>query len=530
MNTFQQPDLSLSDKTHTMDSIQQIQPEHSSQRQFRVYNVVVTALMALGSVSAGYSASIIATTLVQPSFLTYFELLTRPNGSQLIATTNGLFFTGGVLGTTTISFFADKWGRIRAAGISSALSLVASALLAGSVHIGMFIAFRTLAGAGVFMLVAVIPVWISETAPPKIRGILVDFHSIGILFGYALATWIGYAFYHLPPTDNLAWRGPFIVGCGPPLLHIAVLFFLPESPRFLLMNGKSDTAEKTLRRLHTTDVAVVERQQISAAIEVDKHLDSSWVSMVRKPAYRKRALFIIGVVLGVQSSGVLVINNYGPTIYASLGFDVNTQFIYQIGWITLSLGGGLISPLIIDRVARNKLLAIGMMSCSACLIVLAAIVAQFTTSPESLANPNKTALRAAVGMMYVYILAFQFFLDGTMYAYMGELFPNHIRAKGLVIAITTLTGINILWTQVAPTAFADIGWKFYLCFIIPTAMFGIALWLFFPDTLGVPLEEIAKIFGDHEENYIQSHSNHVPEIRDDKHASSEERVEVIHSA
>ncbi|KIW29427.1 uncharacterized protein PV07_05242 [Cladophialophora immunda] len=514
-----------------MELSQETQPKHSAQRQFRLYNIIVTALMALGSTSAGYAASIIATTLAQPSFLAYFELLTRSNGTQLIAATNGLFFSGGALGTVTISFVADRWGRIWATGISSALCLISSALLAGSVHIAMFIAIRFLAGASTFMLVAAIPVWISETAPPSTRGIFVDFHSIGILFGYALASWMGYAFYHLPPTDNMAWRGPFIVGCVPPLLHIVALFFLPESPRLLLMKGKADLAEKTLRRLHTAEEAAVELLQISAAIEVDRLLDSSWISMIKKPAYRKRALFIVGVVLGVESSGVLVINNYGPTIYASLGFDVNTQFIYQIGWITLSLGGGLLSFLIIDRVPRPKLLSIGMMSCAACLIILAAIVSRFATSPESLAKPNKAALRAAVAMMYIYILAFQVFLDGTMYAYMGELFPTHIRAKGLVVAITTITTINILWTQVAPTAFNDIGWKFYLCFIIPTSLFGIALWLFFPDTLGVPLEEIARIFGDHEENYIQQQYHSGQMIGDDKHVHDEEKVvEVSHCA
>ncbi|OQV09352.1 hypothetical protein CLAIMM_13482 [Cladophialophora immunda] len=483
-----------------MDLSQETQPKHSAQRQFRLYNIIVTALMALGSTSAGYAASIIATTLAQPSFLAYFELLTRSNGTQLIAATNGLFFSGGALGTVTISFVADRWGRIWATGISSALCLISSALLAGSVHIAMFIAIRFLAGASTFMLVAAIPL-------------------------------DGYAFYHLPPTDNMAWRGPFIVGCVPPLFHIVALFFLPESPRLLLMKGKADLAEKTLRRLHTAEEAAVELLQISAAIEVDRLLDSSWISMIKKPAYRKRALFIVGVVLGVESSGVLVINDYGPTIYASLGFDVNTQFIYQIGWITLSLGGGLLSFLIIDRVPRPKLLSIGMMSCAACLIILAAIVSRFATSPESLAKPNKAALRAAVAMMYIYILAFQVFLDGTMYAYMGELFPTHIRAKGLVVAITTITTINILWTQVAPTAFNDIGWKFYLCFIIPTSLFGIALWLFFPDTLGVPLEEIARIFGDHEENYIQQQSHSGQMIGDDKHVHDEEKVvEVSHCA
>lgn len=483
-----------------------IQLQHSTQRQFRLYNVLVTFLMAFGSITAGYQASIIATTLAQPSFLSYFGLLSRSNGTELIATTNGLYFAGGTLGVMTIAFFADRWGRRVAIAISCIIAVVSSALLAGSVNIGMFIVFRFFSGAGSWMLVASIPIWISETAPPRIRGILVDFHAIGILFGFAFASWIGYAFYHLPPTDNWAWRGPFVVGCGPGVFLLIFLLWLPESPRYLLMRGQPDLAEKILRRLHTDDEATTELFQISEAVEVEKHLDSSWIAMFRRPAYRKRAFFIFIVVFGVESSGVLVINNYGPTIYSSLGFDVDQQFTYQIGWITLSLGGGIISLFIVDRVPRPKLLAIGMLSCAVCLIILAALIARYATSAESLANPNKTALRAAVAMMYLYILAFQLFMDATTYAYMAELFPNHIRAKGLVIAVATLTGTNVLWTQVAPTGFASIGWKFFLCFIISCLILGVGYWIFLPDTLGVPLEEVARIFGDYETSAMQHFS------------------------
>ncbi|KPI38113.1 Quinate permease [Cyphellophora attinorum] len=229
--------------------------EHVKSRQLRLYNVGVTVLMAAGSLGAGYAAAIIGTTLAQPSFLDYFALLSRSDGTDLIATTNGLFFTGGVLGVITISWLADTWGRLWALRVSTAVSIIAGALLAGSVHIAMFIFARTVAGAGVFMLVASIPMWISETAPPATRGVLADFHSCGILLGYAMASYMGYAFFHLPANENMAWRGPFIVGLVPLVCHFIALWYVPESPRWLLMNGHPERAESTLRRLHTAEEA-----------------------------------------------------------------------------------------------------------------------------------------------------------------------------------------------------------------------------------------------------------------------------------
>ncbi|KIW89887.1 uncharacterized protein Z519_09316 [Cladophialophora bantiana CBS 173.52] len=375
--------------------------------------------MAVGSLGAGYAASIIGTTLAQPSFLTYFDLLTRSNGTQLIATTNGLFFAGGVLGVITISWMADTWGRLCALRVSSAVSILVNALLAGSVNIGMFIAFRTVAGAGVFMLVAAIPLWISETAPPATRGTLADFHSCGILLGYGLASYMGYAFFHLPTEDNVAWRGPFIVGLVPLAFHLIALSFVPESPRWLLVNRQPERAQAVLRRLHTALEATVELQQISAAIKREKRLDSSWSAMVRKPAYLKRALISSSTVVFIESSGILVINNYGPTIYGSLGFDKLTQLRYNMGYNTMAIAGGLLSFFIIDRVARPKLIMTGLTVCCSTLIALAAILANFASSADDLAHPNTTALRAGVAMIYIYCLSFKFFLDGTMFAYMA---------------------------------------------------------------------------------------------------------------
>ncbi|RVX66729.1 hypothetical protein B0A52_08922 [Exophiala mesophila] len=473
--------------------------QHFEGRQFRPYNVLMVALMSLGSVGYGYNASIIATTLAQPSFNTYFELDTRPNGTQLIATMNGLYQAGGFLGVLTISWLADRWGRRFAIGVSAFICMISGALLAGSVHVGMFIAMRFLSGAGAFMIVAAVPIWMNEVVPPSVRGILVDCHSVGLLFGYALATWLGYAFYHLPETNNGAWRAPLAFQCLPVFLLLLGLRWMPESPRWLMLKDRFEEADQTLRKLHAPQEAAIELRQIQQSIQADKHLETSWWAMFTKRSYLKRSLLAIATTFSIQTSGILVINNYGPRLYSTLGFDTNRQFLYQIGWITLAFGTGILSFFVIDRFPRNKLLATGVAGCALSLLVEAVLVALYATTPSAIANPNQSGLQAAVASMYIYVCFYELCLGGVQFAYLGELFPTHIRAKGMVIGIANICVMNIMWLQAAPTAFDTIGWRFFLCFVIPGIISATLMWIFFPDTLGVPLEEIARIFGDHQE-------------------------------
>jgi len=119
-----------------------------------------------------------------------------------------------------------------------------------------------------------------------------------------------------------------------------------------------------------------------------------------------------------------VINNYGPILYAGLGYGPEKQLIYQAGWMTLGLGAGIMGMLWVDRLPRPKLIALGLAGCIVCLIVEAALVAQFVPSD------NTPALQAAVAMFFVYVIVYESCLDGTQFVYCGELFPTHLRAKG----------------------------------------------------------------------------------------------------
>jgi hypothetical protein len=148
---------------------------------------------------------------------------------------------------------------------------------------------------------------------------------------------------------------------------------------------------------------------------------------------------------------------------------------------------------LVDLFPRNKYMACGVLGCMLTLIIEAALVANFVPSN------NNAALSAAVAMFFIFQIPYGFCLDGTQFSYLSELFPSHLRAKGVCLGVAMISLMNIIWLQAAPTAFLHIGWKFYLAFIIPGCIGGVIMFLFFPDTRGLPLEEIAAIFGDEDE-------------------------------
>lgn len=298
------------------------------------------------------------------------------------------------------------------------------------------------------------------------------------------------------------------------------------SHRWLMMNDRHEEAKRVLARIHTPEEAEVEAVQIQQSVEVDRRLESSWWSMVAKKSYRKRTILAVGMALSIHTSGILVVNNvsfpeslngsqsstivwkvreltaaqYGPTIYGSLGYDTNKQLIFQMGWCFVAITTGFISFFLIDRYARNKLLAFGVGGCALCLTIVYGLIGKFT-SPSALEHPNTSALHAVIAMIYLLNCFYQLGLDGVQFAFLGEIFPNQIRAKGMVVGVATICAINILWLQVAPTAFATIGYKFYMVFFIPGYMATAVLWFLYPNTLGMPLEEVAQLFGDQDEIY-----------------------------
>ncbi|KAJ3549748.1 hypothetical protein NM208_g336 [Fusarium decemcellulare] len=455
--------------------------------------VAYVTCMSIGSLSHGYTASIIGTTIGQPSFLEYMgpDLI---QGKQLSLVV-GMFYAGGFVGACITAPMADRIGRRWTTFIGALGALIFNGILAGSVNPNMFIAFRFLVGLASTILFSIIPVWITEIVPPEGRGILVDAHPILINLGYCIASYVGVGFYYVQG-NNQQWRGPLAIGCLPSLLAVVSIPFMPESPRWLLMQGREEAASKIVQALHKDpsdsdhEYATLEFAKMKEQIEVDRQLRVGFREMVMRPSYRKRLLVGGGLIFFLQASGALVINNYGVYLYAALGYDAEKQLHFQAGWVAVAAAVNWAAILIVDRLPRPWLITIGFAGCLATLIAEAAIQATF------LDTDNNNALRAGVAMLYVFVFFYGFFLDGSTFFYIGEIFPNHLRAYGMTFVMALLNLLNIVWQIAGQYAFENIGWKYYLPFIILTAFSVVVVPLTFPDTRNMPLEEIAALFGD----------------------------------
>ncbi|ERS97293.1 Sugar transporter family protein [Sporothrix schenckii 1099-18] len=467
-----------------------------AKRALTKYNILIIAFAALGSLTFGYSNMIIGSTLGQPTFVDYFHVNRGGNADKITGAMNGIYTGGGFLGALFSAWTADQYGRKKTIFLGALLATIGGGITAGAMNLAMFLVFRFVNGWGIGMLLSLVPLYQSEVSPPHNRGLMVGFHGVLVTIGYCGGSWIGFGFYFLSGLNGAQWRLPLAIQAIPPLLCCCSILVLPESPRWLIAQDRAEEALAIVRRLHHDPkdpddaYAVREYHQILQQHEIDRKFNVSWYELFAKPSYRKRMIIGFVVLFGAQTTGTTVIANYGPQLYSTLGFDSTLQLLLNAIYATIALVGNFFNAFTLDHVGRVKALKMGWLGDLACLVgeCIALSVYERTAS--------RPAAVACVVFLFAHIFCFAFNIDVTTYVYTSEIFPNHIRSKGMAWSISAYFAALIVYLQVAPTAFNTIGWKFYLVFILALAAFITPLFFYCPETKGLSLEEIGRLFGD----------------------------------
>lgn len=191
-----------------------------------------------------------------------------------------------------------------------------------------------------------------------------------------------------------------------------------------------------------------------------------------------------------QSTGVLVINNYQVLLYNGLGLTGSLPNMLYAIWETYAAILNLINALLLDRLGRIRIMVTGLIGCSLSVAVFAALVAQFAGTDNKVGN--------AFGVLFIFIFV-TFYggsMDASSYVYCSEIFPTAFRSRGVGLSVSGLFLGSLTYTVPAPTAFAHIGWKYYLIFIILPWIGAGAMIKYFPETAKLSLEEIGGLFGD----------------------------------
>ncbi len=379
--------------------------------------LLIATLAAMAGLLIGYNTAVIAPAL---GFIA--------EGFRLDAVMQGVTVSSVLLGGLIGSLLAG--GLIRRLGekpvmVVSALLFVAGPLAsAWSVSVPALLLWRFVVGLGVGAATMVVPLYVGETAPPAWRGALVSIIQLAITVGILLSYVTGMAW-----TPSGWWQAMLAAGALPALVMLIGLAFVPESPRWLLLHGWRDAAEKAQARLAGIVTAPLPDL-------VDDGSGGDWRSLFRG---RNLPVMILtaGLFAFANLSGIDAILYYAPTIFSSVGFGG------ALGPILATVGVGTVNVLatvaamgLIDRLGRRPLLIGGLVPMALSLIVLS--LALMAGQGADWAN------MLAVLCLCVFVMAFAVSMGPLPYVLMAELFPLSLRGPGMGIASAAAWGVNVL--------------------------------------------------------------------------------------
>ncbi|KAL2826242.1 general substrate transporter [Aspergillus cavernicola] len=473
---------------------------------WRTYALCV--IISLGQFVGAYESALIGTTLQKPDFMQRMGLWDSdgnktPDYSSREGAIVGLFQAGAVFGNLIAAAVMDRWGRKAGLLFGSLVSLPALAGMTGSMGLPEFLVFRFLAGLGTWACGTSASAYIPELAPAAYRGFFAGMNGVMIGVGLCVASYVGMGFYF---SDNpvAQWRAPMGIPLFCPIFILCILPWLPESPRYLLLNDRPEEARQIYDQLNAgpgADASALDEEfnQMKQQAAYDQAMDPSWKAFLTNPVHRKRIFMACMLGFLGQSTGVFVINNYGQTFYQTLGFGPTARQLLQGNRDLIALLGNMLGTWIIDRVGRRMVLLVAFIGCFVCVLLEAIMVALYADSD------NTAGKNTGVALLYIFLLFYASGIDVGTYVYIGEMFPNHLRVKGIAISLSSLTMTATIYLTVTSTAFTAIGWKFFLIFAALTFCGTIWIALFIPETRCLPLEEIEAIFGNEQDAVVIKH-------------------------
>lgn len=396
---------------------------------------------------------------------------------------------GCIIGAAMSGLLSDRFGRKRVLITAAILFIISSIGSAIPETFSGFIIARIIGGIGIGITSNLCPLYNAEIAPAKYRGRLVALNQLAIVTGifltYFVNLWISGSGDEAWGIAS-AWRYMFGVGAVPGVLFLALLFFVPESPRWLIKQGRPAEALPILLRIHGEELAKKEVVDIKQSFEQE----SGSIRQLFSPGLRIALIVGVGLAVLQQITGINAVMYYAPEIFKATGAGTNASLVQTIlvGFINFLFT--IVALWLIDKVGRKALLLVGSASMAICLLVIGVA---FQT--------GNTAGPLVLIFILIYVASFAISLGPVVWVIMSEIFPNRIRGKATAIAAMTLWAADYVVSQSFPPLLSSAGpattFWIYGSMSLLTFFFT---WRIVPETKGKSLEEIESLWSSKEEN------------------------------
>ena len=409
--------------------------------------------------------------------------------SMLLGCAVGAFFAGRL---------ADRFGR-RSMLICAALLFNVSAWGSGIASDSMeFVFYRILGGLAVGAASVMSPAYISEVAPARYRGRLTTIQQVAIITGLFIAFVSNYLLADVAGLSTAelwlgfeAWRWMFWVELIPATLFLFTLFFIPESPRYLIATGKREMGEAVLQKLYGASAGAQKVGEIDASLANEDN-PPRLSDLVDQQTGGIRNIVWVGIGLAVfqQLVGINVVFYYGAVLWQAVGFSESDALLINVISGAVSIAACIGTVLLVDKIGRKPLLQWGSvgMAITLGLMVVAFLNADITATGDlDVGEWGPLALIAANAYVFIFNMSW----GPVMWVMLGEMFPNQIRGSGLAVSGLFQWTANFAITMTFPIMLASIGLAgAYGFYAISAAISALFVFLYVHETNGIELEQM----------------------------------------
>ena len=380
----------------------------------RAFLLRVSFIAGLGGILYGFDVGIIAAALL-------FVRNTFALSTHLEEIVVSVVPAGTMVGAIVGGILSDRLGRRVTLLWSGVIFIVGSILAPLSPNVGALIAARSLLGFAIGFTSVTAPVYVSELSPPQLRGTLIGMYQFALTLGIVFANLVGYWF-----AAAQSWRLMFATGVLPALVFLALVFTVPESPRWLFIKDRTEEGEQVLLSYTDARGAQLLLDDIHLGTELRQNQER-WTALFVAKA-RRGIVIAVGFVVLQQLCGINTVIYYGPQIFALAGLDSNQHAIFASVLVSvMNMLATVIALFLVDRIGRKPLLYAGVGGMLASLLVLA-----FTFGHQAKAT-HTTGITAVVCLM-VYIACCAASMGPIAWILVGEVFPLPLRSRGAAAA------------------------------------------------------------------------------------------------
>ncbi|XP_078437388.1 sugar transport protein MST6-like [Wolffia australiana] len=408
-----------------------------------------------------------------------------------------LFTSSLYLAALVASFFASTVTRVFGRKISmlfGGITFLAGAAINGAARdIAMLIIGRILLGVGVGFANQSVPLYLSEMAPAKFRGMLNIGFQLMITIGIFVASLVNYGTAKI--SGGWGWRVSLAGAAVPALIITVGSLFLPDTPNSLIDRGKDEEAREMLRKVRGTEDIHAEFQDLVAASVQSRSVQHPWVNIMQAK-YRPQLTMAVLIPFFQQLTGINVIMFYAPVLFKTIGFGDNASLASAVITGLVNVFATVVSIYYADRAGRRKLFLEGGTQMLICQILVGTLIWK-VFGVSGVGTVNKSTAIIIVFLICVYVSGFAWSWGPLGWLVPSEIFPLEIRSAGQAINVSVNMFFTFVIAQVFLSMLCHLKFGLFYFFGGWVVIMTTFIYFFLPETKNVPIEEMVHVWKKH---------------------------------